>query len=163
MRKYPVKKDADPLRFALCKKLFKVGIGPQARINIEVVRGVVSVGGGGKNGSQKKTVATEFHGVVKPVGKCGQPRGLPGAIPVVFFSDRGSSETQRINVPPDGLLAPAHGPTVPTRPLGFVASETKPARRRAGSVSCPILFGWNRRKTGQAPAPKKLLRGWCTR
>ena len=83
--------------------MIEVGVVTEARVDPEVVAGVITVGRGGEDRAERDARRTELEGVIEPRGDAAQPvlvgrRRRVGGIR--------ADEAQRIDLPPDGVLDP---------------------------------------------------------
>jgi hypothetical protein len=95
--------DFDALIAAAHERGLRVVLGAQAGVDPEVVDGVVAVRLRGEDRAERQSVAAQLEQVVEVVGQLGQP--------VPRLRDRrllGAEEAQGIDVPPDGVVGPAH-------------------------------------------------------
>ena len=99
-----VEHEAQPALPAGGDEVVEVGVPSQARVDAQLVQGVVAVAGRGEDRAQQEAGGAQLDGVVQPVQQPAQP-GRGGAVAV---ADGGSGEAQRVDVPPDGVLDPVH-------------------------------------------------------
>ena len=98
MVEHAVEHHVDAALAAGSHEVVEVLVGTQARIDLEVVKGVVAVGDRAENRAEQQPVAAELDQVVQPglelpqAGRC-----------VVLLADRCAGGAQRVDVPPDNV------------------------------------------------------------
>ncbi len=108
---HPVENHTDAAGMSLLDQGVEVVLGAEARIDGEVVNGVVAVGFRRKHRAEQECVAAELDEVVKPVSQGTERTRLGG---VGTGRGVGAEETQGIDLPPHGVLCPRNHPYHPS-------------------------------------------------
>ena len=89
----------------------------EARVDAQVVDGVVAVAGRGEDRPELEPVGAEADRIVEPGDQGAGGRRLVGVCQLVEVvsrrPDRGTHETERVDVPPDGVVEKRHPVILP--------------------------------------------------
>ena len=105
----PVEQHDDPALPAGSDQLVEVCFVAQPWVDAEVVSGVIAVGRRAEDGPEQQAVGAQALGIVQPVVQVPEPVG-ECAFLLARRPHRRPGEAQRVDLPPDGVLEPAHCP-----------------------------------------------------